>query len=361
MTSSKLPLIQDIVDTVIDKLEDDARTLRSLSLVSYACAYHAQSKLFSCISLSVYHNEIPASLTRLVDIVQSNAHIAQSVRCVHLSGGKRRSPSAYSRLVDVAEIFPFALFPNMRSVRISDSQVARFTDVLPLMSHLSHVETFTFDHVIACWQGNSDMTSSWSPRILNSHIGADHTGFFALKSLQWIDDTTSVLPRPEAYSAQHAALAYALAQAGGHRGLESLHIISLPECWRAWTSYFMTMGHSLQDCTICVPGILQGEAAQRAEEKRSFLRFCLQCMILQSLISVSSYRSTHASSLRHTSGAHIPPFTQDSRRFTRVHFSTLLTHTGLSVLPRCPHCFHTWRYFSPTSVGACRTPRDAED
>jgi hypothetical protein len=88
------PLLQDIVNTIIDELEDDITTLKQCALVSRLCLPSSRKYLFSSI-----HLDDETKCQALYEVLNNNSHLARYVRRLHIyCGGRLYQPTHHPYL-----------------------------------------------------------------------------------------------------------------------------------------------------------------------------------------------------------------------------------------------------------------------
>ncbi|PPQ73433.1 hypothetical protein CVT24_008137 [Panaeolus cyanescens] len=82
-----MSLPQELIDTIIDIVQDDAHTLQQCSLVSTAFLTRAQKHLFREITLSSSHLTRP---TRLTHLLAESPHLTDAISSLHIIERKRK-------------------------------------------------------------------------------------------------------------------------------------------------------------------------------------------------------------------------------------------------------------------------------
>jgi hypothetical protein len=83
MTPTSVP--QDIIETIIDELRDDLRTLTTCALVSHTFRPQSQKHIFSRITLLIYRNR---RIQQINDILSIHPELALYVRHLRISLGR---------------------------------------------------------------------------------------------------------------------------------------------------------------------------------------------------------------------------------------------------------------------------------
>ncbi|TFK84759.1 hypothetical protein K466DRAFT_567034 [Polyporus arcularius HHB13444] len=255
-------LAQEVIDSIIDYLHGDVKSLSNCALVSRSWTPRAQHNIFAEVTLPFRSDGIPtARFTRIQGIVQQHPEIALMPRRVCIVASEEAADRVIIGLDSFAPQWDASyassavrLFPNIRQVAVMDLACQSLPDLAEsIVAAIPAVVALSFDSVhFSDAHPEPVWTPPQNPVTLTVNEAVEHRPA-SLRKLT----IRNLQARHGVAQCESFALAESLARRGELSSLVSLELLSGPGVTQTWLPFLPSIGRQLQHCAIAINDVVR--------------------------------------------------------------------------------------------------------